>query len=320
MLAAGQGVAQDPVAAVRWWRLAADQGHQEAQLHLGLAYAGGRGVPADKVEGLKWIIIARVRDGISYSLLTKLMDQRSIAEAEERAADWTRQNNRKRLRAALDAKHDLEKVRLLSALAEEGMAAAQFQLGRLYQSGIRDPSRGLFAEAKTDLEKAVELFRKAAEQGHVRAQAALAYALSEGQGTEKDLAKARQWYSKAAEQGYDEAQLALADMLEHGIGGPEDLAEARRLYWASAEQGNPFAMDSLGALIAANGRSASERRAAYMWLVLASKAFREEYMDRFARDAEEKRRQLAELMTEDEIERAKDAAARCLDSSYRDCR
>jgi TPR repeat protein len=39
----GQGVPQDDVAAVRWFRLAADQGHAVAQHDLGEMYADGRG-------------------------------------------------------------------------------------------------------------------------------------------------------------------------------------------------------------------------------------------------------------------------------------
>ena len=44
------GGLQDDAEAVRWYRLAADQGHADAQTNLGILYATGRGVPQDETE------------------------------------------------------------------------------------------------------------------------------------------------------------------------------------------------------------------------------------------------------------------------------
>jgi TPR repeat protein len=49
MYAKGQGVPQDYKEAVRWFRLAAEQGDAGAQYNLGWMYAKGQGVPQDKV-------------------------------------------------------------------------------------------------------------------------------------------------------------------------------------------------------------------------------------------------------------------------------
>ena len=54
----GQGVAQDYVEAVRWFRMAAEQGFVLAQSNLGVMYADGRGVPQDYVQAYKWAYIA----------------------------------------------------------------------------------------------------------------------------------------------------------------------------------------------------------------------------------------------------------------------
>ncbi len=56
--AEGLGLAKDDVAAVKWFRRAADQGMAYAQLNLGLMYAAGRGVPQDNVEAVKWLELA----------------------------------------------------------------------------------------------------------------------------------------------------------------------------------------------------------------------------------------------------------------------
>jgi hypothetical protein len=54
----GQGVPQDYKEAVKWYRLAADQGDAMAQFNLGLMYSGGPGVPQDYKEAAKWYRLA----------------------------------------------------------------------------------------------------------------------------------------------------------------------------------------------------------------------------------------------------------------------
>ena len=56
MYADGTGVPQDDAEAVRWYRLAADQGYATAQLNLGLMYANGLGVPEDDAEAVRWAL------------------------------------------------------------------------------------------------------------------------------------------------------------------------------------------------------------------------------------------------------------------------
>ena len=50
----GQGVKQDDVEAVKWYRKAAEQGLAQAQLNLGNMYRTGEGVKQDDVEAVKW--------------------------------------------------------------------------------------------------------------------------------------------------------------------------------------------------------------------------------------------------------------------------
>jgi TPR repeat protein len=50
----GQGVPQDYAEAVKWYRLAAEQGNASAQSNLGVMYRLGRGVPQDNAEAVKW--------------------------------------------------------------------------------------------------------------------------------------------------------------------------------------------------------------------------------------------------------------------------
>ena len=54
----GQGIPQDYTEALKWYRLAAAQGSAEAQVNLGLMYYKGQGIPQDYAEALKWFRLA----------------------------------------------------------------------------------------------------------------------------------------------------------------------------------------------------------------------------------------------------------------------
>lgn len=54
----GKGVIQDYQEAMRWYRLAADQGHATAQNNIGLMYANGEGVMKDAQEAVRWLKLA----------------------------------------------------------------------------------------------------------------------------------------------------------------------------------------------------------------------------------------------------------------------
>jgi TPR repeat protein len=54
MYANGQGVPQDYVQAVSWYRKAAEQGDADAQFGLGTMYFNGRGVPQDYAQAVSW--------------------------------------------------------------------------------------------------------------------------------------------------------------------------------------------------------------------------------------------------------------------------
>ncbi|MEE8263505.1 MAG: tetratricopeptide repeat protein, partial [Gammaproteobacteria bacterium] len=48
----------DLAQAAKWYRLAAEQGHLDAQNNLGFMYAQGRGVPQDRVQAYAWLNMA----------------------------------------------------------------------------------------------------------------------------------------------------------------------------------------------------------------------------------------------------------------------
>ena len=58
MFSDGDGVVQDHVVAAKWFRMAAEQGHAEAQHSLALRYENGQGVAQDYAEAARWYRLA----------------------------------------------------------------------------------------------------------------------------------------------------------------------------------------------------------------------------------------------------------------------
>jgi TPR repeat protein len=83
---------------------------------------------------------------------------------------------------------------------------------------------------KVDNAKAAQLYGRAAEQGHAKAQHNLGQCYAHGLGVKVDNAKAVQLFGRAAEQSLAEAQHNLGACYEYGLGVEVDKAKAARLY------------------------------------------------------------------------------------------
>lgn len=81
-------------------------------------------------------------------------------------------------------------------LAEGGSAAAQFNLGLLYERG---------EGRERDMDKAVLWYLRSAERGFDRAQFRLGEVYAAGAGIERDLIEARKWFAIAARSHYPKA-------------------------------------------------------------------------------------------------------------------
>ena len=242
----GDGVAKDPVEAVRWFRKSAEQGSVDAQSLLADCYKNGEGVAKDEEEAAKWYrgvvehwqrlaatgdVFAQLALGNCYAFGT------GVAKDPAEAAKWYRK------------------------VAEQGFASAQFNLGRFYANG-----EGV---AKDPVE-AVKWYRKAAEQGFASAQCNLGYYYDHGAGVDKDPAEATKWYRKAAEQGYANAQYNLGNCHAKGEGVAKDPVEAVKWYRKAAEQGHASAQCNLGVFFLNGEGVAKNYVAAYMWSNLSA--------------------------------------------------
>ena len=121
---------------------------------------------------------------------------------------------------------------LEDAMMDGERAAAAYHLGLLYWKGLG---------GDRDQRAAVDLFARAAGDGHTAAQAAYGMALKSGVGTPQNLDAARSVLRSSAGAGNADAMAALAE-----ISGPED---ARRWLTRACEHGHAPAMRALADLI-----------------------------------------------------------------------
>ena len=160
---------------------------------------------------------------------------------------------------AIRESHRADGAALVARAAEMGLAAAQFHLATLYAEGTVLP---------LDKGRALEWFRRAAQQGHPAAQ----YAVGLAQMAAGDRRGAADWFRRAAEQGQTDARFQLALLLEKGDGVPQDEAEARRLYAQAAEQNDTASMMNLALMLDRGRGGPADLDAAIGWYVRAAGA------------------------------------------------
>jgi TPR repeat protein len=118
--------------------------------------------------------------------------------------------------------NDASALSLLTPLADEGNAEAQYWLADIYEDD--DPN------VKPDLVKAQALLEKSAAQGFVPAERQLGQLYLRGTATLQDFGKAQSWLHKAATAGDARAQEELGRIYALGLGVPKDTVQAYGWY------------------------------------------------------------------------------------------
>ena len=123
--------------------------------------------------------------------------------------------------AAFEAKHFTQAMKLLSPLAEDGSADAQYRLAIMYQNGLGVVRNELLA---------YKWMKSAAHQNYGPALHGLGFMYMDGDCAAQDDVRAVHWFEAAVGQGLAGAMVALAQMLEQGRGTAPDLQRAKALY------------------------------------------------------------------------------------------
>ena len=180
---------------------------------------------------------------------------RALAPADADAAAWLGA-------ILLERGAQRDGLRLIQQSADAGSAEGAHRLALVFAHGDGGTPRN---EAR-----AVELFERASEKGHRRAQLNLGTLYLRGQGVPRDLIQARAWLEKAAAGGDPYALYALGRAMSESMGPANaDPVRAANLYRQAAEKGHPFAALRFGLALADGSGVKRDLVAAQRWLVHA---------------------------------------------------
>ena len=210
LCAIGAGVTQDYAEAMGWFRLAADQGNAQGQKNVGLFFLNGWGVKQDYVEAKRWLrIAAKQGDARAQDAMGYLyLTGHGVARDYDEAMRWFR------------------------LAADQGDASGQVSIGRLYNKGLG---------VEQNYTEALRWFRLAADQGNAKAQASIGYLYETGHGVKQDYAEAMRWFRLAADQGNAQAQSNIGALYANGWGVERDPAQAREWMEKAASAADPYA-------------------------------------------------------------------------------
>lgn len=190
---------------VRLIQRAADAGSAEGEHRLALLYARGEaGLPRDEARAAQLFEKAAEKGNRRAQLNIGTMYWRGQGVPRD----------------LVQARAWLEKA------AADGDVHAIYALGRAMSESA--------PPANADPTRAADLFRQAAERGHMFAALRYGMALSEGAGVRKDQAAAQRWFVMAQQNGVPEGALAMGDMLARAPATRDKAANEKMLKTAIA--------------------------------------------------------------------------------------
>jgi TPR repeat protein len=197
----GTELPRDPVEAVKWFRLAADQGFAAALCNLGATYLEDDRVPLDLIDGIR---------------LTHLAAERGVPAAQMNLG--TAYRSGKGVVA-----NDEEGYRLIGLAATQGYTPAQYYLGEMYFSS--KPA------------EAAKLFLKAANQCDADAQSRLGFMYEHGRAYRLTWSKPLLGIDLLRIKETRRPKFILDIFMSEAWGVEKDYLEAMRLYRAAADRG-----------------------------------------------------------------------------------
>ncbi len=245
------GLAKNRDEAIKYYTQAALKANGEAQYALGEIYSGG--TPKNLGEASKWYLMAAKGGHAAALVKLQVLGDAGSVEAQYGLGGLY-----------MNHKDGGPYARWFLRAAEQGHAEAQAWVGRSYQFGLGGVSKDSIVAEKWN--------RKAAEQGVLRAQLALAWMYHAGDGVAKNSPEAAKWYRKAAEQGDSTALNELAQLYQKGDGVPMEATRAVQLYRQAAEKGYAKAMYNLGSMYESGTDAPLDAAEAMRWYHKASEA------------------------------------------------
>jgi TPR repeat protein len=314
------GVAQNYKEAMKWYKLAADQGDASSMIHIGRMYADGKGVTKDFAEAIRWHKLAASQEGDENSGWAQSLLGRTYYNGEGVTQDFT------------------EAFKWYKLAADQKQPKDMLIIGKMYLNG---------EGVKQDFMKALKLFQGQAYDGN-EAQALIEKMYKNGQGLTKanekeylcfikmkhpsscfespnsylyedeaynarsvgDYAKAFKIVKPYADQGDYSAQSSVAESYYNGEGVTQDFAEALKWYKLAAH--NKSGYHQMGYIYAYGDAGVKKNLIlGYMWYKLAE--------DNGDITAKRDLKDIANDMTHEQIATAQKLTRECKAKNYKNC-
>lgn len=221
----GNGVPQSDNQALKWYWAAAEQGNAAAQNDVGLMFRLGHGVEQDKQEAVKWYRKAAKQEYPSalFNLGTAYYNGDGVGIDDVAAYEWFLLAQKFGSQPAADAAK-----RMKEGAAGRSQSAAFEKIGDMYQKGDDLPQSS---------SKAVDWYRKAAENGEAGAQMKLASLLLQGQNATSNYGEVHRLCEKAANLHFSPGAYCMGQLYEQGLGVERDISKAAKWFGEAANMG-----------------------------------------------------------------------------------
>jgi len=207
------GVPRNYSEAMKWFKMAADNGDADAMIKIGAMYALGNGVSQDNIAAEEWFNKAMANN--TDAVLSIALSYYSGFYGATKP-------------------HYPEAMKWLHKGADKGNYTAMMNIGFMYCDG-----KGV---EKNDVE-ANNWFSKAAQKGGKDAMETIGASFYYGNNDK--YSEALKWYKKAAAAGADNANYMLGVMYEEGQGVTKNIDTAIIYYRKAAAAGNSAAKEAL---------------------------------------------------------------------------
>ena len=302
----GQGVEKNYEKALEYYQKAADQGYAQALNNIGLMYSKGEGVTKSYEKALEYYQAAADKDygQAWYNIGVLYEDGHGVEQDFDKAAEHYRKaadlgNSSAKIildswkkngtptpipgkeptpspepQPTTDPNADAQsKLDETLKKAEQGNAAAQFDLGYMYYNG-----RGV----EVDYAKALKYYLMAADQGNASAMTNLGVMYSKGQGVTQSYEKAIGYYEKAADKGSTQALFNIGILYANGQGVTQSYEKALEYYQKAADKGHAGALNNMGMLYSkGQGVEKSEEKAVEYYQKAADKNYSQALSQRY---------------------------------------
>lgn len=296
---------------------AAERGHRDSQIWLGNFYSNDENAAQDYVKAHMWVTIAAYRGDTdapaSLKAIAKEMSSEDIRKAQRMARKWIAQEDQREKNEFHSERENLTFLKKKEAAAKTirsgtGLSADGPMSQPIWNCADNQTSSEQFADRQIVI---------GADQGDENKQLKLAQALQIGKGCIKqDQLAAIHWYKKAANQGNLDAQLALAVhyVMPSSADKAEESNHAEAFKWSSmaAQQGSKIGQADLAFLYVMNQGIQYDPIKSLMWATIAGTEFNQ-------RLGNLEKALTTEVLDTSQVTEARNLAKQCVKKQFKDC-